>query len=215
MRQNGWDDCGDGSDERDPCQVLADKGVDPYAMESGGLNWTRLQNVADHWFDKHNLDNVSSNATEVADALILCYEQDNRLTEMLNHEDTTGQNALCIVATKVWYNQAWTARRLLKAGMDINSDCRDGNNVLGTAARGNRANLIQVLLDAGADVNHANDEGMTPLLSAADYNSLEVIKLLLAAGANTTAVDNNSDGLLYHAQQNSEVLTYLQDNNLV
>lgn len=55
------------------------------------------------------------------------------------------------------------ARRLLRAGADVQARRRDGASGLHLACDDGRADLVRLLLEHGADVNALDSKGMSPL----------------------------------------------------
>lgn len=87
---------------------------------------------------------------------------------------------------------AGAIRRLLEAGMDVNSRNYAGSTALMIAAREGNTEVVDVLLSAGADVNVRNDHDTTALLNAVYMNHLEVVRLLIGSGADASV--RNIDG---------------------
>jgi ankyrin repeat protein len=79
------------------------------------------------------------------------------------------------------------ARRLVRAGADVNAINRYGVAPISLAcARGN-GEIVELLLEAGADPNTALPEGETCLMSAAGTGNLRAVKALLVRGADVNA----------------------------
>jgi ankyrin repeat protein len=79
------------------------------------------------------------------------------------------------------------ARRLIKAGADVNVRGKDGATPLYAASRHGYEKIVRLLLDAGADVSAATTNGATPLLIASHEGYTKIVKLLLGAAANSNA----------------------------
>jgi ankyrin repeat protein len=81
-------------------------------------------------------------------------------------------------------NSAEVARRLMRAGADVNAQEDTYHNT--PLHDSPDAATAQVLIDAGAKINQQNVEGRTPLMLTLDP---EVTRVLLRAGADTTVRD--------------------------
>eukprot|EP00808_Paulinella_micropora_P017699 g6427.t1 len=82
-----------------------------------------------------------------------------------------------------------------KANLEL-ADSVIGATPLCGAARGNRADCLELLLKAGVDINKAQNDGRTPVYIAARNGQVDVLRILLAAGAdaNTAAQDGKTPG---------------------
>jgi ankyrin repeat protein len=76
-----------------------------------------------------------------------------------------------------------TMGELLKAGMDINLQDKDGQPALVTAILAGKHDMVRLLLDNKADVFGRTQKGMTALHAAAYVGDLEAAKMLIAHGA--------------------------------
>ena len=120
----------------------------------------------------------------------------------VNARDTRGRNALWYLNDGSRYrdeehhaDRARVVHLLAKAGLNLNSQDKDGNTALhGTYYE----DIAKALIDDGANVNIRNADGETPLLS---NFSAEVSKLLVAAGADIHARDHAGRNALDHALQ--------------
>ena len=77
-------------------------------------------------------------------------------------------------------------RKLLEAGVDI--DTRGGNRqtALHEAVLGNRPEIVEALINAGADLELCNDDGWTALELAERHGNWDAERLLEDAGASRT-----------------------------
>lgn len=81
---------------------------------------------------------------------------------------------------------------LLKRGVDVNSQAKNGITALIVATASNSKDVIEALLVRGADVNLANAEGWTPLMEAAYRDRPAIVKRLLRAGAKVNLVETRN-----------------------
>ncbi len=79
------------------------------------------------------------------------------------------------------------AKRMLKAGSDVNEKDEDGSPALVLAAQCGHTAVARLLLDKGADFNLTDQSGWTPLQHAAARDRREIMELLLRAGADPDA----------------------------
>lgn len=120
--------------------------------------------------------------------LWLCNREDERLEEVeallkgdpkaLQHRDGDGYSALHRAA---YSGHAALARRLLELDSGLlAAETPEGWHPIHSAARWNRAEVVEVLLEAGADPNARTQGGQTPLhLAAFAGQSRETLQLLL------------------------------------
>jgi rhodanese-related sulfurtransferase len=78
-------------------------------------------------------------------------------------------------------------RRLVIAGVELNSRNADGNNALWLACVGSHLDIIDMLVAAGIDIDNRNDNGATALMYAASSGKAAVVERLLARGADAIA----------------------------
>jgi len=79
------------------------------------------------------------------------------------------------------------AKRLLRAGADVNRSNYYGASPMTLAAEVGNAEMLKVLLEAGADVDSPNPEGQTALMAVARTGNVEAARLLLDHGAKVDA----------------------------
>ena len=87
---------------------------------------------------------------------------------------------------------AGSARKILAAGVDVNSRDSEGATLLMLAAHAGNLPMVRALIEAGADVNASDERGWTPLMKAAynaelDRGFADVAQALIDAGANVEA----------------------------
>lgn len=89
-------------------------------------------------------------------------------------------------------------KMLLKAGVDVNVQTRDGTRPITTAAYFGHLEIVETLLDAGADIKYLDKAvGISnPLCVAASANQVEMIKLLLRRGMDIEAPTHSGDTAL-------------------
>ncbi|MCG9479258.1 MAG: ankyrin repeat domain-containing protein [Actinomycetia bacterium] len=94
-------------------------------------------------------------------------------------------------------NNMEKVERLIKLGIDVNSDLGDGLTPLMMASANGQNDIVQILLENGADANAKGKEGVTALMLAAIYNRTCVADTLINNGADVNAVrDNGSTALM-------------------
>jgi len=185
VRDNGRDDCGDGSDEgssksttttttttappRVACQNVDDVGVVPYIKVDS--NWTMLHwavngKDAGGYFNDYNLYAFGDKPEDPVRALLECYKEDNRLSEMLASKTVNDETPLCLAAEQGTLEQV---KLLLDANAPLETKCYDGRAALFNAARYNELSIVKALLDAGANTSATSDSGET-LKNAAMHN---------------------------------------------
>lgn len=98
-------------------------------------------------------------------------------------------------------------KMLLKAGVDVNVQTRDGTRPITTAAYFGRLEVVNALLDAGADVKYIDKAvGISnPLCVAASNNQVEMIKLLLQRGMYIDAPTHSGDTALILASLENRI----------
>lgn len=100
-------------------------------------------------------------------------------------------------------------RRILDAGVNVNSAGEDGVTALMQSVSGANVDLVKYLLEAGAQPDAKDNEGMTAFLWAVDQcggnaandeelgpDYWEVMRILAKAGADVNARNNNGDSAL-------------------
>ncbi|WP_341814526.1 ankyrin repeat domain-containing protein [Wolbachia endosymbiont (group A) of Dendrolimus pini] len=97
------------------------------------------------------------------------------------------------------------AKGLIAQGANIDTNDKNGNTLLYSAAEIGDLNLVKLLLDNGANIEAKNGEYQaTPLHGAVENYRIDVVKLLLNRGANVNAEDkDNWTPLHYGADTNS------------
>jgi len=190
VRDNGRDDCGDGSDEgsskstttttaptttttappRAACQHLDDNRVVPYAKDS--KNKTMLMHAINGysdkrgWFKEYNLNKLGDSPEDALRQLLECYEEDNRLSEMLASATNFGQTPLCQAASAGTLEMV---NLLLDANAALETKCQHERTALFNAVRYNELSVVKAFLGAGANSSVTANSGET-LANAAEFN---------------------------------------------
>ena len=87
------------------------------------------------------------------------------------------------------HNDLDTARKLIKAGANVEAKNALGVMPLWLACTNGNAEMIELLVDAGANVNEPLETGETPLMTASRTGSFNSVKVLLTAGAEVDAIE--------------------------
>ena len=80
----------------------------------------------------------------------------------------------------VWHQQERAVESLLKRGVDVNHQDKDGDAAVHGAALYGNTRILKLLLDGGANPNVKNELGGTALMWAAAYGHEEVVSILLS-----------------------------------
>ena len=86
--------------------------------------------------------------------------------------------------------------RMLRIGMPVNSQDKDGYSALYWAVFSNHTDIVDKLISNGADVNVRTNHYWTPLHAAAHNSNTEMIKFLLQHGAGPFIKNNRGDTAL-------------------
>ena len=121
----------------------------------------------------------------------------------LNVANENGWTPLMYLAR---YATVEDCKKLVDAGVDINSRNKDGNTALMLATcNGEDGEVIcDLLLKAGAGINEKDNDGWTPLMWATRYSAPEVCRKLIDAGADVNARKKDGSTALMLATCNSE-----------
>jgi ankyrin repeat protein len=101
-----------------------------------------------------------------------------------------------------------SVQALLRQGLDVNGQGRDGTPALHWAVRVDDRDLVDLLLASGADVNAANRYGQAPLHVAIEERHADMMQRLLDAGADVEQADGSGEPPLF-------IATRLEDGALV
>ncbi|KAL3148002.1 hypothetical protein ABBQ38_014297 [Trebouxia sp. C0009 RCD-2024] len=94
---------------------------------------------------------------------------------------------------------------LLKAGLDVNQQSREGSSSLHLATMSGDARLVALLLRNGAQVDAVDKHGHTPLMLAALCSTPELVHQLLGAGADVSIKDTEGSTALHAAATNVQM----------
>ena len=113
-----------------------------------------------------------------------------------DYDDSWGGTALHKAA---YCGDTAEAKRLIKAGADVNVQNNGGWTPLHWVARNGQTETALALIKAGADVNVQNEADYTPLHWAAWPGNTETALALIKAGADVNAQDGNGSTPLHFA----------------
>lgn len=88
---------------------------------------------------------------------------------------------------------------LLKRGVNIDAQDRQGETALMCASRYERKDIVKLLLDKGANIEARNNAGWTALMEASRFEHEDIVELLLDHGADTETVDQEGFTVLLYA----------------
>ncbi|MEJ9229991.1 ankyrin repeat domain-containing protein [Peribacillus butanolivorans] len=98
-----------------------------------------------------------------------------------------------------------TIRRLIKEGVDINSQDSQGRTATMIATYNNDVETAKVLIKAGADVNILDDMKNNPFLYAGAEGYIEILKFTIEAGADPTITNRYGGTALIPASEHGYV----------
>ncbi len=104
-------------------------------------------------------------------------------------KERNSQNLSAALSDAIFYGKADIVGLILKAGLDPNSQDRDGSRWLTVAVYSRDSRAVQKLVDAGADVNAVDSRGETALFQAVRNRDIQTIKVLMKANARTDIPD--------------------------
>lgn len=100
-----------------------------------------------------------------------------------------------------WVGAIAAAKRLVKAGADVNAIDSAGETPLHGAAACGQADMVKYLLSAGANPNIAEAVGLTPLHWAASHGNVETAQALVVAGADVNVKNQRGNTPLQEAKE--------------
>lgn len=108
----------------------------------------------------------------------------------LTAENPEGMPPLMVA---VWHQNEPAVRTILKRGVNVNHQDKDGDAAVHGAALYANEKILRLLLDAGANPDVKNKLGGTALMWAAAYGHEEIVSILLSRGADPKIRD--ADGV--------------------
>jgi uncharacterized protein len=117
-----------------------------------------------------------------------------------------GANAPLLVSSAEAGDVA-TLRRLLDAGVPVDSRDARGRTALLAATHANRIDAARLLIARGADVNAMDEVQDSPFLYAGAEGRLEILRMTLAAGADLKSINRYGGTALIPAAHHGHVET--------
>lgn len=100
---------------------------------------------------------------------------------------------------------AYTVRRLIEDGVDINTQDSEGRTSTMIATYNNDAGTAKILIDAGADVNIQDNMENNPFLYAGAEGYIEILKLTIEADADPSITNRYGGTALIPASEHGYV----------
>ena len=116
-----------------------------------------------------------------------------------------GQGAALVAAAEA--GDVVTLRRLLDAGVPVDTRDARGRTALLAATHANRIDAARLLIERGADVNAKDDLQDSPFLYAGAEGRLEILRLTLAEGADLKSTNRYGGTALIPAAHHGHVET--------
>jgi len=116
--------------------------------------------------------------------------------QMLQHQDTQGNNALHHIVQKGFNNDTPCPQDL--STLPTPNTAPEINRNIGAEFDG--VQIVHFLIKAGISPDSVNNMGQTPLMLAAGKGDLSMVTLMLKLGANATLTDINGKSALSYAQ---------------
>ncbi|KAI4455209.1 molting protein mlt-4 [Holotrichia oblita] len=92
-----------------------------------------------------------------------------------------------------------TVEMILKVGLNVNIQDKNGNSLLSLAVLYRRKNVVELLARYHVNVNMTNNAGQTALFEASRMCDVELVEMLLNLGADINIADKNDDTILHIA----------------
>lgn len=102
------------------------------------------------------------------------------------------------------------AKRLIKAGADVNEKDVWGTSALVVAVKHGRKDVVRELLKADADTEVRVGTGWTSLMLAVEQSNVEIVKLLLRYGADINAKNDRGETSILNAVQEEKDIPVLR-----
>ncbi|WP_265035252.1 MULTISPECIES: ankyrin repeat domain-containing protein [unclassified Wolbachia] len=195
------------SNDEEIVQLFLMKGASINEVDKNGETPLHLASWGGHFDILQDLINNGANigAKDSSGKTSLDIARDkghNNLVQYLQQTQLTLDKQLLIAIGNSDLNKV---RGLVAQGANIDTNDKNGNTLLYSAAEIGDLNLVKLLLDNGANIEAKNGEYQaTPLHGAVENYRIDVVKLLLNRGANVNAEDkDNWTPLHYAADTNS------------
>ena len=120
----------------------------------------------------------------------------------------------------VAHGHAENVEFLVKAGADVKTKSKDGNTVLGIAARNGQVECVEVLLNAGGDVNHIDKYGWPIIIVAASkghtlcMNYLSNVQNIFTRCILYHSIGSHDDRLHFFKYKRSWIKKHVEGNNV-
>jgi len=147
--------------------------------------------------------------------LISVKEQNEKSVQLfLNLKNTmTNKNLLSTSITK---NDYKTTALLIKKGLDVNWQDKQGRSALIIAAQKNNEKVTELLLKAKAKINLSDNQGLTALMWATQENCSSCVEILLqySVDQNLTSLSGNN-AVMFAAKKSNTILKLLLNEDEV
>lgn len=128
-------------------------------------------------------------------------EEPNKQEEEMKEKVEVNEQLIQAVERK----ETDTIRRLIDAGVDVNTQDLEGRTATMIATYNNNADTAKILIDAGADVNIQDNIENNPFLYAGAEGYIDILKLTIKAGANPSITNRYGGTALIPASEHGYV----------
>jgi len=123
------------------------------------------------------------------------------ITCTAQNENAAGKNGLQLISASE-KGDIETVKSLLKKGVYVHTQDKDGRCALVAAAYGNQLEIVDLLIAAGADVNMKDNTLQSAYLISTSEGFVELLKKTLDSGADVNSTDSyNGTGLIRAADR--------------
>ncbi|GAA6094652.1 M-phase phosphoprotein 8 isoform X5 [Tachysurus ichikawai] len=208
--------CNDNQDSQDPLE-RSDKTPDrgPPSLNLGvelNLDWMTLEDFQKHLNgEDENVSPLSLTPTELRDAVkngnymavkrALSSKEDYNLDQ----QDSSGMSLSMLAAAG---GQDDILRLLIKKGVKVNGQQKNGTTALMHAAEKNFLTTVAILLEAGSCLNAQTQGGETALMKACRRGNADVVRLLLEYGADCNILSKHKTTALHFAKLSNNMMVY-------